>query len=159
MPEQENQWTSRTYRLIAVAVAAVLLLCLLATVGVLFFLHLFSKATDQLTPLTILFAGVCFLIALASVVHSIVSLIIANDNIFCASGRPMEMAKSLYESGFLQSQTLLAILVVGVVCVLMSSKLVQPSEGLPILTFATGFALGRQFKNSHRGKVRQGSAS
>jgi len=146
--EEPNQWSGRTARHITIAVVGCVLPVLLLVGGLLFLLYLLPKAGDELTPLTILFAVLTVLIALASIIYSIVGLIIANDNIFCASGKPIQMGKALYESGFLQSQTLLAILVVGVICVLMSAKLVQPSEGLPIITFATGFALGRQFRKS-----------
>ena len=56
------------------------------------------------------------------------------------------MAQSLYESFFLQSQFLLALVVTGLIVILLLSGTLKPSEGLPVLTGAVGFALGREFK-------------
>ncbi len=145
MPE-DNQWTGRTARQITAAIAGILLPLVLLVAGALLIGYLSRKPESGLSALTMLFAGLTVLISLASIVYSIIALIIANDNIFPGSGDALGMGRALYQSGFLQSQTLLAVFVVGLICMLMSASLVKPSEGLPIITFATGFAFGRQFK-------------
>lgn len=144
--EKKPEFIGRTARHITVAIVGVLLPFIILIAGVVFIVYLWPMQNAELNPMTILFAALTILVALSSIVHSVISLIVANDNIFFCSGVPISMAKSLYESGFLQSQTLLSILVVGVICVLMASRLIKPSEGLPVITFATGFALGRQFQ-------------
>ncbi|MGA2401206.1 MAG: hypothetical protein ABSG91_05805 [Syntrophobacteraceae bacterium] len=144
--QNKPEFIGRTTRHITVAIVAVLLplLILIASASCLF--YLWPLRSTELNPMAFLFAALTLLTALCSIVYSVISLIVANDNIFFCSGVPIPMSRSIYESSFLQSQTLLSILVVGIICVLMASKLIQPSEGLPVVTFATGFALGRQFQ-------------
>lgn len=82
---------------------------------------------------------------LTAIVASAIGLLIAHNHIFPGSGDPKSMANSLYQSLFLQSQTILAILLVAVITLLIVGKILTPSEGLPIITGATGFALGKTF--------------
>jgi small-conductance mechanosensitive channel len=143
--KQVNQWSGRTPRMIAIYAVTVILIFAIGG-GFLYLVLSLSKAErDPVPPIVILVAAVAVVVALASIVNTILGVLLSEASIFHGSGRPIEMTRSLYQSFFLQSQVLLAVLVVGIIVVLLVMKILTPAEGLPIITGATGFALGREF--------------
>ena len=151
--EQQNQWTGRTARHIALVVG-VCIICLttLAMFGFVL-LVLFKLCPDRVLPIYLIIFSIIFTVGFMALIQTLIGLVIANDNIFCSSGIPQIMAQSLYESFFLQSQFLLALVVSAIVVVLLINGTLKPSEGLPVLTGAVGFALGRQFRKSDSEKL------
>ncbi len=87
-----------------------------------------------------------FLIIMAAVVHYAIGMMVANDNIFHSSSDSVKPI--FYESAFLQTQTLLAIFVVGVAFLFMASNTIQESTGVSIITLATAFALSKEYKKT-----------
>jgi hypothetical protein len=148
--EETNQWAGRTKRHIWIVCGGIIMILALGSFSIGGLIYILCNYSEQIPPLAILVSLVAVVLTLSSVTHSLVGLIVANDNIFCSSGKPIEMARSLYESFFLQSQTFLAILVVGIISVLLITNTIKPSEGLPIVTGAVGFALGRQFNRNKK---------
>jgi len=145
MKDEEDKLEGRTWRYIVVAILAFGLPIVLGAGFVWLLTVIPAGGNEPLPPLAVLIAGVAVVIALSSIVNTALGLLVANENIFPYSGEPVQMAHSLYQSFFLQSQTLLAILLLAVVSVLLVAKTIQPAEGLPIMTGATGFALGKGF--------------
>ena len=142
-----DQWTGRSVRQIALIICGCITLCffLAMTIWVLF--HFIQNFSEQIPPLAFLVAFIGLMLSLLTTSHFLVGLVIANDNIFCASGNPEEMTKALHKSFFLQAQIFLSILIVTTISILMITKIVEVVQGLLIITGAVAFALGQNFVN------------
>ena len=149
----------RTKRQIVAAITVCISLILLLVIPCFFIYYMANQQAwkESIPPIAILIAIVAFIITVASCIITAMGFLFANDNIFPFSGNSVEMARTMYRSLFLQGQVLLAVLTVGVVAVLLATKIITPSEGLPIITGAVGFALGKEFggqqiKEQEKGK-------
>ncbi|MFH1093946.1 MAG: hypothetical protein V1739_07325 [Candidatus Omnitrophota bacterium] len=140
-----DQWTGRSARQIALIICGCTTLCVFGIMTIWVLLHLLTNFSEQIPPLALLAVFIGLMLGLLSTSHFLVGLVIANDNIFCASGNPEAMTKALHKSFFLQGQIFLSILIVTTISVLMITKLVEVSQGLLIITGAVAFALGQNF--------------
>ena len=91
-------------------------------------------------------------LGLLTAIKTMVSLFLANDNIFPYSGQPIPMLNKLYESLSLNSQTNLALLAVVVISILMTEKLITPESGLPIISAIIGYTVAKNINREHDNK-------
>jgi hypothetical protein len=100
----------------------------------------------------------CYLIAILSFAFCVFSILttthgleLANENIFKGSVDPKSMAYYLYQSFFLQSKTFITVLIITIISILLVIEVLKPSEGLPVITGAVGFLLGKEFTATNKG--------
>lgn len=144
-----NEWTGRTARQITLIVTGAFVICFVLFMSTMSTYYLIANFKSEFPLLAgmILYFGI--LLALISITHSLYGLFIASDNIFCASGEAEPKAKLLHKDYFLQTQTILSILIICIIAVLMIIKLVEVTPGLIITTGAATFALGQNY-NYHK---------
>lgn len=139
----------RLFRIICIALGLLLLPIILAVV------LLFATGRTQSE---VLFAVLILLvtegIATASILFKAYGLTMGEKGIFHMSGDPPKMVEALYQSLFLESQTLILILLIGLMSVLLVVKAVDANVGVPVIGTAAGVGLGRQFLGGQIGGPR-----
>lgn len=110
-------------------------------VAVLLYCLLIQQINSHWVSFAIIVAAIS--IGLLTVMKTMVSLFLANDNIFPYSGQPIPMLNKLYESLSLDSQTNLALLAVIIISVLMNEKIITSESGLPIISAIIGYTVAK----------------
>lgn len=86
-------------------------------------------------------------ISLLIIINSIWSLLVAQKDIFRGSGVPISMAQVLLSSMHFASQHFLAVLIIVILGILISTKTIESQAGLPIFSAVAGYCLGKSFKD------------
>lgn len=140
MTESENPERGRRAKNIFVSSCILFLIWTVFVAGLLYCL-VTQQANQHWVSFAIIIVAVS--IGLLTVIKTMVSLFLANDNIFPYSGQPIPMLNKLYESLSLDSQTNLALLAVVVISVLMNEKVITSESGLPIISAIIGYTVAK----------------
>jgi hypothetical protein len=86
-------------------------------------------------------------IVLLMVINFMCSLQVAQKDIFRGSGAPISMAQTLLSLMHFAAQHFLAVLIIVILGILISTKIIESQAGLPILSAVAGYCLGKSFKD------------
>lgn len=89
----------------------------------------------------------CFLIIVTIIIFQLKIQHLSGKSIYENSGSPRDMAKAVLSSIHITSQILFAIIIIGLLCVLMTEKVVEPNSVIPVIASMAGYILGKSFKD------------